>query len=1385
MQKKILQITLAVLLLASHCLGMTFKKYDMNTGLCHNSVLCVTQTRDGFIWIGTRDGLCRFNGNTYTVFKQRFDDKNSISNNSINCLYEAKNGDLWIGTTMGLNRYSYKTELFQKYTIQTDGKGLSHNYIRSINETGEGEILVGTPSGIDIFDPGTNSFRNVPIEKRLSGKQNSITCFYQDSRGRMLVGSRTGLYIFGKGGLVKIPLSEKVKLKSTDFEIRDIKEDVDGKIWLATHESGILIVTVHSDEAELNRQYHVGNSDIISNQVRKLFFNEKEVWIGTMEGLTILNREKKSFSNYQYALNSPEGISNNSIRDIFGDNQGGIWLATYAGGINYYHRQNNLFPHFEVTSDVDNIQIANVVAGLLEKENGDLYIATEGGGLILQKFSNKKTSHYLFQAGKNSLIHNNVKSIDQDKKGNLWIGTFNGLSYLDHQTNRFINYQNQPDNSNSLVYNQVHSVVVDKDGLVWIGTNGSGVQILDPVTSLFRSVPIAEAKNVNVIMADHNNRLWIGHQAGLVCIDKNSLKKVDLTPFLEQLSLAPQYVQSLYEDHLGRIWIGTQGFGLFLIHKDKIFSFNTDDGLPNSTINGVVEDDAGQFWVSSNKGLSRVIISETEGKIPQLAVKTFTKDQGLQGFQYMPMSFFKTKTGELYFGGVDGYNKFKPSSIQVDDFFPTIMISDLSVRAKNKEGIIHWPLKSLTSEKEEISLNYQYRDISVDFWGINFIDPGNTFFRYRLLNFDNGWINLGTQHTINFSFLPAGKYQLQLQATTNPGKWDTKFQSLEFTILPPWWMTFWAFSGYLILLILLLTIFFRLSKRWVNLTNQLAMEHLHREKEEELHQMKLKFFTDVSHELRTPLTLIVSPLEQIIKQPDLNSRLRNQLTLIQLNGARMMRLINKVLDLRRLDAGHDRLQAAEGEMVKFLKEISLAFKETANIKNIEFSFESEESILPLYFDRDKMEMILYNLLSNAIKNTPENGKITLKLKLSEATAYPGFKSSWLDGQRFAVISVADTGRGIPADLLDRIFERFFVSSSKERRFPLDSGVGLELTKRLVELHKGHITVESQEKTAEKEGYSCFSVLFPLGKDHLAEEEMIAGFKNSEDSSLYTISMMANEIQNESSPAPDLVDLPGKLVEPKGKLTLLVVEDNTEVRTFIKSLFTGQYTVEEAGNGKEGLGKATEIIPDLIICDIMMPEMDGIELCKRIKTDIRTSHIPVILLTARTAITFKYEGLETGADDYITKPFSAEYLKLRVQKLIRQRSTLTNLFTHEMICDPAKITITSVDEKLLKKAVDYIGENMSDSSLSVERLSSELGLSRVHLYRKIKAFTGLTAVEFIRSLRLKRASSLLQENKLNINEISKIVGFEDVDYFRSCFKQQFGHSPSDYSKIFRN
>lgn len=1383
MQMKVYIILFVFILLSSISFGITFRNYDMSTGLSHNSILCVTQTRDGFIWIGTRDGLCRFNGISYTVYKQNFDDQNSISNNSINCIYEASNGDLWIGTTMGLNRYSPDSEAFEKYSMQPDGKGISHNYIRSIAETNDGTILIGTPFGIDRYDSIANAFRGIPIGKSTAGKDNSVTCFYKDRKNRIWVGLRSGLYLFETDRLKRVFMDEKQELKHDNFEIRDIKEDSGGKVWVATEEFGIFSFNYLENKAVMPQNFQVGNSRIVSNHVRKIFMHQDEIWLGTMEGLSIFKPKDQTVTNYQYSATVPDGISNNSIRDIFGDDSGGIWLATYAGGINYYHPQNNLFSQFRMTTGKDNFLTSNVISGFLEEDNGDLWIATEGGGLVFREFSGNTSKTYTFQEHKNSLVHNNVKSLTHDRAGNVWIGTYNGLSCLTKRTGFFTNYQNQPGTKNSLVNNQVHSVLVDENNNVWIGTNGGGVQTFDPATGLFTALSGVAAKNVNVMMSGKQDRLWIGHQGGLACLDRKSLKNIDISYLLNQLPFTVQYVQCLHEDHLGRIWIGTQGFGLFLIQDDQMVWFNTEKGLPDNTINAFVEDEKGNFWFTSNKGISRFSYPDTSRKNPSLVVKTYTKGQGLQGFQYLPMSFLKSKTGSVFFGGVNGFNVFQPDKIDDHDFSPRLIFTDLRVRSDTKEGTTHWPLRD--PGQAGIRLSYRFRDISVDFLGINYIDPDNTLYRYQLLDIDKEWVSLGTQRTINFNYLPAGHYELRVQATTNEASWGTSYESLILEIRPPWWLTGWAFTGYFVLLILLLSVFFRLSKRWANLNNQLAMEHFQREKEEELHQLKLKFFTDVSHELRTPLTLIVSPLEQIIKQPDLNSRLHNQLTLIQQNGNRMMRLINKVLDLRRLEAGYEKLKVAPGDLVKFMQETSLAFKETARIKNIAFEFVTGESSLELYFDRDKMEMILYNLLSNAIKNTLTNGRIVLELKRADPELTGNDRKVHDGNQAYAEISVTDNGRGIPGELLGRIFERFFVSGAKEKRLPLDSGVGLELTKRLVELHKGHISVDSQVRTPEKDGFTRFSLLFPLGKDHLSDDEIETDFKNSEDSTLYTSFLQEDELMDFSGLAEQAGQADPWPDESGEKINLLIVEDNSEVRSFIKSLFAGPYQVEEAENGKIGWDMATRQVPDLIICDIMMPEMDGMELCRKIKTDIRTSHIPVILLTARTAITFKYEGLETGADDYITKPFSAGYLQLRVRNLIHQRELLRNHFSREGIFDPARITVTSVDEKLLKKAVEYIGEHMADSSLSVEKLSSELGLSRVHLYRKIKALTKLTAVEFIRSIRLKRAASLLQENKLNINEVSFRVGFEDVDYFRNCFRQQYGCSPSDYSKKFRN
>ena len=513
-------------------------------------------------------------------------------------------------------------------------------------------------------------------------------------------------------------------------------------------------------------------------------------------------------------------------------------------------------------------------------------------------------------------------------------------------------------------------------------------------------------------------------------------------------------------------------------------------------------------------------------------------------------------------------------------------------------------------------------------------------------------------------------------------------------------------------------------------------------------------------------------------ETDTSEKLNAQLQLIQRNGNRMMQLIDQVLNLRKLETGHEKLQAAKGNIVTFLKEISLAFAEIAAAKNIQFEYLPAVEKLSLWYDRDKMEIIVYNLLSNAVKNTPKGGRISLQLNIvdSDSMGNASFKATSKKIQ-FAEIRVEDSGRGIPASNLTQIFNRFYTAGEMENEFVKGTGVGLELTKRMVELHKGQINVESRLASSELAGFTRFTVRLPIGKKHLAQEEMVVDFKNSEDPGSYTHELKFREKLGNLVPDQSGIELP-KLSD-KERQTLLIVEDNPEVRAFVRDLFRENYLIEEAADGLEGWKLAIEIVPDLVISDIMMPEMDGIQLCRKLKSDVRTSHIPVILLTARTTLSIKYEGLETGADDYITKPFSAQFLILKVKNLIRQRELLRQHFELESIMMPELLTITSVDERLLKKAMDYIVTHMEDPAFNVEKLSHELGLSRVHFYRKIKSLTNLTAVEFIRNVRLKRAGSLLEQGKLSVKEVQHLVGFESAEYFRKCFKEQFGVSPSEY------
>lgn len=1355
--------------LASNSEEKHFERINMVSGLSHNSALCILEDHDGFVWIGTRDGLNRYDGINIQIYKHVFFDSTSLVNNQINCLFETLNQNLWVGTANGLCMYDHTTGKFSNFPLKDDKQPGTY-YVRTICETYDQKLWVGTTRGLFVIDKTRKSFKRVPIEAHQPDIANNIRKIFQDSKGTIWIGTNQGLYRKNNDTFEHYLLNKK--LRQPREPVREIAEDETGRLWIGTESSGVYVLNTSSNHIHTEFSLNSSNSSMRTDIVRSIYFEDDEnVWIGTFGVLYNYNLNSNQITQIN-SNTSSNSNSNNSVYDIYSDSSGGIWVALYWGGVRYYHHQKNMFDHKVWHSNAAQLSGSNIVSALLEDDENNLWIGTEGGGLF-RSADEGNTIDESIHFEDFGVSENTIKAIARGTN-NIWVGTLVGVSSFNPETKKIKSYHHIPGEKNSLNAGHVLALYYENQEKIWIGTNGGGVQIFNPEEKKFKTVESLSNQHVSCFFSDSKKRLWIGCEESIFLFDNGNF--IDLSKKIEDWGDGITDVTFITEDSQSNYWIGTRGMGLYLVRNNKLFWFNTNNGLIDNTINSLLEGETNQYWITSNKGLSRIQISE-QVEEPQIFSHTYSASQGVQGLQFSPKCALKSNAGKLFFGGINGMNSFDPADIIENDLFPELVLKDFRIDYKLMEpGVDNSPLNKVLNETGELILRYTQRDFSISFAGINFINPDKNVYRYKVIGLNDSWIEMGRQSNINFTYFPIGTYEIQLQVSTNPQNWGTEYRSLLVTVLPPWWKTWWAFVIYSFVLAILLALFFFLSQRWARMKNQLEMEHFQREKESELHQLKLKFYTDVSHELRTPLTLILAPLENLISKTELPIRFRNQLTQIQRSGLRLMQLVNQILDLRKLETGHESLQVAEGNITRFFSEISLAFKEVALSRSIAFEFNPGKDEQILWYDRDKLEIIINNLLSNALKFTPEGGKVQLRFKEVKGLDIQKEFEALNRKINYLQIEVCDNGEGLTKEQIDNIFNRYYSKNTGSGSRLPSSGVGLELSRRMAELHKGGIQVTSNEISSGKKE-TVFLVYLSLDKNIYTPEELDIEFKNSEDPSLYTAEFLQREtIMAAQEEEPDAgVSLNDEFER------LLIVEDNPEVRSFVKELFANDYEISEAENGESGLQKAIETNPQLIISDVMMPVMDGIELCRKIKTDARTSHIPVILLTARTALTFKYEGLETGADDYITKPFSARYLALRVKNLIKQRKSIQEHFKREAICDPGSITLTSVDEKILKKAVDFITENISDPGISVNKISEHVGLSRVHFYRKIKALTNQTAVEFIRSIRIKRAATLLAQNKLSIKEVRNMTGFEDADYFRKCFKEQFGVTPSEYQK----
>lgn len=1367
--------------------NIRLRHINVENGLSSNTVWSVAQDNDGFMWFGTNNGLSKYDGNNFSIYRSNHKDTLSLSNSRIIDLLAVENGDLWVGTADGLNCYQKDKDQFLRF----DPPAFEFNYIRCLYLDHKGRLWIGSTDGLYQFDISEKAFvhRGIFPEKPYAFLDRNIVNINEDKNETLWISTTQGLYILRDGVISNASVMGSHPLLSSKEQFRDVLEDDIGNYWIATEslEEGVFYfdknLRLIDSYTNIKGQVEI----LAGNRVRMVRqLSDGKIWFGSFDGLSVFDYDNGVFNTYKTNKYDANSLSHNSVRDIFEDRDGGIWVATYRGGVNYYHPEFHKFNHVKEEVLIDNSLSDNLVSVFTQDKNGDLWIGTDDGLNFLDVSENRFTNFYREEFGK-GLLDNAIKDIQLDHKNNIWIGSQRGLSYLDILNNEFQHFIHDPTNVNSIGYGHVESIYQDKLGTTWIGINGSGLNRYIPEQKSFERFSEIEGKldervdiHINTIVKYNDDLLWIGTEGGLEIFDKTSklFTRVKLIEDSVFESVTRLHILTLYFDNEGHLWIGTIENGLLIYDTNlgEIYDIDDQVGFSSNTVNGILEDPSGNIWVSTDNGISKLIKPENGWDTFTMAnLEKYNITDGLQGLQFYPNSAYKAQDGQLYFGGANGYNSFFPKNVVKSDIQPDVVFTNIRFRGN---PTVEMNDKTNFSRNDTISISYQQSDFSVEFSALNYFDPKQTIYSYKMEPFDQDWNVIGNERVVNYSKLPPGDYIFKVRATNNILNWGESFSQLSIRIIPPYWRAWWAYTIYLLLLAALLYLFFRYATKLGTLKSDLAWEHLEREKEQEQHQMRIKFFTDISHELRTPLTLILAPLERLLNQYAGSTRSRNQLLLIQRNGERMLHLINQLLDLRKLETGHLNLHTAKGNIVKFINEVSLAFKEITSQKNINYNIYTGQEEIAIWFDRDKMEIILYNLLSNAVKYTSEGGSIGLSLR-----AYPKGKEEYTSdidmfSEGYVEIRVEDDGIGIPSENLDKIFDRFYRYDGKTHGMVYGSGVGLEIVKKFVDLHKGSISVNSIESTTGQRGKTIFAIKLPMGRDHLSDADIIEDFRTSEDISLYKNSSMEPDIDlEESISAP--ASLKENLGEDESRATLLIVEDNDEVRKFIVNLFDGEYGVIEASNGEEGMELAFDGIPDIIISDIMMPGIDGIELCKKIKSDNRTSHIPIILLTARTAVTFQIEGIETGADDYITKPFSSHFLKSRVKKLIEQRQNLRIQFGKGAGLIPENISVTSVDEKLMEKTIGYINEHIADPELRVEKVASEVGMSRGHFYRKIKALTNLSAVEFIKVIRLERAAQLLKTGKLNISEVRYAVGINDADYFRESFKIHYGVIPSDY------
>jgi len=1352
----------------------------------YNAVRCIYRDHKGFMWFGTTDGLIRFDGINLYLYESDPDDPGSLSHNAINAIVEDKYGNLWIGTSIGLNVYNREKDNFNHIgNLNEDLSRLNTNYVSALFTDKNGCLWVGTfGDGVNVYNPENQSIIHYSyyINDPDSIISNRITSIAGDGEGNIWLGTQNGLYQFiEKTKEFRHYLSKEGNPVSlSNNNITSLALDPEGSLWAGTRGGGLNKLVKRNNGFLFERYMNDSRPGSISNDfiLSLIADNVGQLWIGTENGgLNRFHKSTGTFEVFHVEEGNDYSLNSNSIWSLFYDNEGRLWIGTPTKGINVIDENFRKFELFQKNLFDKSSLTDNDVTGFAEDSQGNVWIATDGGGICRFIPETRKIDHTIINSGgSNFLVNNAIQCIVCDTGDNLWIGTWaGGIDRLDNSGRRIRNYKLESDQGGG--DNNILGMFSAPDGTVWAGTAGSGLFRYDEKKEKFIQVlcenesGILNASSyVTSFHLESDGTFWIGTLSGLVILDETRdgcFECSDVSNISIQFAgMSSNMIDVIFEDSKQRLWFGSADYGLSLFDKKKntFTVFQKKDGLPSNAIRGILEDDAGFLWIITNKGLSRFHYDSA-------SFTNYTREDGLNSNELYVRSCLRTRGGEFYLGGENGFNVFNPENIKNNTFIPPVYLTNLKINNTPVEiGSENSPLENHIGETTEIIFNYKQTSFTIEFIALNYTHSTRNQYSYKLEGFDNDWNYIGNNRSASYTKIKPGKYVFMVKGSNNDGVWNNSPARLLITIRPPFWKTWWAVCIYILVVSSLIVAALNVWNERIKIKHQLKLEQLAREKEHELNELNIQYFTNISHEFRTPLSLILAPLESLLSSA--RSKNKEQLLVIHRNAVRLQQLTNNLMDIRKLEDGVMKLKVQHGDIVGFVKDVSSYFNLNSKQRQIDFIIESNDTSIQGWFDPEKLETILLNLLSNAFKYTSDKGRIRISINTLQAKDVKykygnNVRDIELDGQSVEII-IMDNGTGISPDELPYIFDKFYRSKSQDTKKKSGTGVGLTLTKGLIEMHHGSIWAESIPGSETR-----FTLILPVSRDSYRADELV----------LEPISVLQRTIIDDSREAAIESDKT-RYAEPdktEKRPEILIVEDNDELRAFLVNELGRKFNVTQAEDGKIGYELALRNIPDLIISDILMPQCTGIELCRLIKSDLKTCHIPVILLTAKTSISEQIEGIETGADVYITKPFSIQYLLAQINQLIQSRRELYAHFSQDVYIMPNKMADNELDQKFIQKAIDYIILNIVDTTLNVEGLAVAMNLSRSNVYRKIKALTGKTIVEFIKIVRLKQAIKLMETRKYSLAEIAYQTGFTSPSYFTKSFKDQYGKPPSEYLK----